>query len=169
MKLNYNQLIPLFIIIQLLIIVYFWYIISKKLKEIEYKRMGIKKHQEEFEDFLKLVREIMDEYNAVFDFLISDLEKKIKKVDEIQMNFRNIEDMFELYQERSAAFFNKQKNEPRKEDDFKQLEKKEYKKVFELAREGLDITEIAKKVDIGKGEVSLLLNLKQKNRDKFTK
>ncbi|HHU70266.1 MAG TPA: DUF2802 domain-containing protein [Thermoanaerobacterales bacterium] len=151
------------IILQLVIITYFFYIAFYKIRDIESKRLKIKETQEEFYNFMEISREIIDEYSSVFDLLIKDLEAKIEKAEVLAINFRDIEDKFTFYQQRIKLYEDSQLEN--KGDYDSKLKKKDYKRVAELAEEGLGITEIAKQLNIGKGEVSLFLNLNRRDKN----
>lgn len=151
------------IILQLVIITYFFYIAFYKIRDIESKRLKIKETQEEFYNFMEITREIIEEYSSVFDLLIKDLEAKIEKAEGLAINFRDIEDKFIFYQQRIKLYEDSQLEN--KGDYDSKLKKKDYKRVAELAEEGLGITEIAKQLNIGKGEVSLFLNLNRRDEN----
>lgn len=151
------------IILQLVIITCFFYIAFYKIRDIESKRLKIKETQEEFYNFMEITREIIDEYSSVFDLLIKDLEAKIEKAEVLAINFRDIEDKFTFYQQRIKLYEDSQLEN--KGDYDSKLKKKDYKRVAELAEEGLGITEIAKQLNIGKGEVSLFLNLNRRDKN----
>lgn len=151
------------IILQLVIITCFFYIAFYKIRDIESKRLKIKETQEEFYNFMEISREIIDEYSSVFDLLIKDLEAKIEKAEVLAINFRDIEDKFTFYQQRIKLYEDSQLEN--KGDYDSKLKKKDYKRVAELAEEGLGITEIAKQLNIGKGEVSLFLNLNRRDKN----
>lgn len=148
----------LLIIIQLVIIACFFYIAFHKIKDIESKRLKIIENQQEFDNFIKIIREIIEEYSSVFDLLINDLDDKIKKTNELAVSYRDIEEKFKIYQQRIKIYEDNQLENKNKRYDMAD-KKKDYNKVIELAEQGLSVTEIAQKLDMGKGEVYLFLNI----------
>lgn len=145
---------------------------------------SIKILEEKKEELASLVSDaelMVDELNRISDFIVEkvdakngDVEKALKSIDERMLYFKTIEE--ELKRIVSGIKRNRIKQEPRnisifdsnavpKSKDAAALKEKiiplnaKHSQVMGMAKMGLNDTEIAKNLNIGKGEIELILGL----------
>lgn len=135
-----------FQIILTLTIIYVFYKIYNNVAITE-KRLLQKEHQ--LKELYNLSTEIIANYNKLYEKLILNLHEKLIQVESEE----------KTYTERIKNNSQKPENPVKTPNDRRDLTK-----IMEMAKEGYDLTQIAKASGMGKGEVKLILDLHNKGR-----
>lgn len=155
------------------------FLFSKRWSIREIKR--IEKKKEEILEVLSLSDQMIGELNKFSDYIVNQIEEKYQEVENMLIELDNkIHNRKELIK---GIKFDKEKEENHtksvteflnKGNDYKQREKvfdfkPFYNNVYQnskslqiisLAEEGFEETEIARKLNVGRGEVQLILGMK---------
>ncbi len=124
---------------------------------IDVKEQQLKKVVEDAE-------EIISELNYISDVVVQEIEDKMKSLQEVQINPRNVPDVYNAKPIIAAVpitLKNKpsiEKNSIEKQNSMKLSPKQQ--SVYDYANQGLSVVDIAKKMNMGQGEVKLILSLK---------
>lgn len=124
-------LLYLLVIFQLILTTTALIIGYQKYKQITLYGNTLEKKEQRCSELLDICEKMVEDYSEVCDALVADIKDRMNDL-------------------KNSHFDSKQ---------IIQTRKQEYTEALKLAEQGLNITEIAKKVKIGKGEVQLLLDI----------
>ena len=173
----------MFIGILLVLVSLVWIAYDKKKYLEDEKRMDEKK-----EELLKIISDadlMIDELNRISDYVVSEMDKKSKEVqnaiESMSEKVKSISNEKEKNKSKENNALIKDKTlgtgrlskevgyvfnaEPSIDKSYKKLNDKviavnsKHKEVLALAQRGLNETEIAKKLSMGKGEIQLILGV----------
>jgi len=155
----------------------------------------IEKKKKELEEILNTADQMIDELNRFSDYVITNLEEKSLTVEkmvfslenkinhnkeylenikplEIETKEQNIENVKTIipFQSRASAAVNTKwhvnKNIPNENRNIKlKANSSKTAQILQLAEEGLNETEIAKKLNVGRGEIQLVLGMSKGIRE----
>lgn len=154
----------------------FFLLFLRKWAMNEYYRM--EKKQKEVTELLETADEMINELNKFSDYIVRDVEDKANEVKQIINELDSVvEEKKQKIQKQkdnlallnSGATYNLQKNHvlPKlKRTEHKQEQRaidlgNKSMQILKLSGEGLDEAEIAKKLNIGRGEIQLVLGMKK--------
>ena len=127
------------------------------------KVMILEETQNEFDDFIGTTREIIEEYSSFFDLLIHDLEAKMQKAEKIGQNLESAKGQLSRQLEELNHTTGLEKETKNKNNN--QQHRKKHSKIIEMTEKGFSIDEIAKRLGMGKREVSLFINMREKKNN----
>ena len=105
--------------------------------------------------------EMIDELKYTSEAVINEIEQNINDFREYFKEIKERETKQPIYNEiniQNKDFLNEEEN-TKKEENLPKINNR-INEIYEYYNEGMEIEEIAKKLDIGKGEVSLILSLR---------
>ncbi|HHY14203.1 MAG TPA: DUF2802 domain-containing protein [Thermoanaerobacterales bacterium] len=158
-----NIINHILIVLQIVILAFFCYIAFYKIKDMQTKVIILEQTQKEFDDFIDTTREIIEEYSSFFDLLIYDLEAKMQKAEEISQSIERTK--CQLSQQLEELTYTTELEKGIKNKNNNQQYRKKHSGIIEMAEKGLSIDEIAKRLNMGKREVSLFINMREKKNN----
>lgn len=109
--------------------------------------------EKQLKSIIKDAEEIITELNYTSYSIVKELEDRVDDLDKgIKTNISKNNELKEYEVERNCT------NKP-----VFNISTSKYNKIFKYADEGLNIVEIAKLMDMGQGEIQLILSLKKEN------
>lgn len=156
------------LIIGILVIIFSSILIKKK-SEFDYGLQEQENNDDELVFTLEAMENIIDDINITFNNTINEMEERYKllesKIDQVDVNVSEKKEQLPISDIENK--YNYEKNTNNNIDILDELEKvdkgseKRSEKIKELKNKGLSIRQIAKNLNMGIGEVMLILNLKK--------
>lgn len=154
------------LIIGILVIIFSSIFINKK-KKYDFIYSEQENNDDELVITLESLENIIDDINTTFNNTINEMEERYRllesKIDQVDIKAREKNDKRPISNIENE--YNYEKNSNNNIDILNEIEKidegaeKRFKKIKELKNKGLSIPQIAKNLNMGIGEVMLILNL----------
>ncbi|MGI6778685.1 MAG: DUF6115 domain-containing protein [Acetivibrionales bacterium] len=148
--------------ITLIILSLLWIVIDRKKSDNYEKRLDRKKY--ELSAIITDAEEMIEELNKFSEYIVTQIDMKNE---ELLKSLKNIEERLESLNEKS--YNQNDRREPEQGISPKQSQTLEsdkvipidgrFRRVLALAQDGLSHTEIAKNLNMGKGEIQLILGI----------